>query len=1317
MRRIKIILVVLFLLICKVGKSNTLFRHIGVESGLSQSTVLAMLQDRMGFMWIGTKSGLNRYDGSSFKTYYGSSDAHGLGSSYINVLFEDLNSCIWVGTDCGVWIYNPQNDSFTHFNQRSSDGESIANMVNVIKAYQDKIYITANEQGVFCYDLHKKKLSHFALKNYPNVSGMCIDGNGRVWLGFFGGGLYVTDLTFQVLKPFQTQDGKVPFTGNIVSAIYPLGNNRYVIGSDRQGLSIINSEKLSFDPIITTVEGKDLFVRNIIQHGNEIWAATEQGMLAYNEKSHSLRHYTYNPIDPFSISDNPLYCLYKDRERGLWAGSYFGGLNYLPTTRPFFERFVPQGKGNGLYGRRTREMVMDQEGKIWIGTEDGGLSYMNSTGETFTHINASKLFPNVQSLCVDGNELWVGTFASGIKIINTHTLQIVKEFKADGQSGALHDNTIFSIARSPQGKIYLGTIRGLCTYNPNTNTFIYDKHIPPVLVNDVHFDSHGNLWLATQTNGVFKYTNGRWINFKVGKSGLTTDKILSIFEDHKGIIWVTTQGGGVCRFNFSKGQFVSLNQGVLNKTATYFRMVEDENGVLWFSGYKGIVRYDPQCNDISTYTNRMMLLDNQFNYSSSLIDKHGLIYFGSLNGIVRFSPSSLKKIQGVPRLIATDLYINNEYVDNFSVNTPLKENIVFTRNLSLAYNQNSFKLHVVPLSYSKQDLISLEYKLEGLDKEWQTMGSDFFVTYSNLPAGSYKLVVRMKDQHGKPYPGEYTLEIKVHPFFLLSFWAKMLYVILIAILIWWMMRYWNNRTEKRRVLAMQAFETSKEQELYRSKIHFFTNVAHEIRTPLTLILGPLENILAEEQIQNSDVKEDLNIMYENTRRLTDLINQLLDFRKTEIDGLRLNFEYCNITKLVTNVYHRFHSVMREKNITSTLSFQCESLYGYVDHESFTKIISNLINNAVKYCQSYISVTLKANEKEFSLTITNDGNIIPVNLREKIFEPFFHIDSSEHSVSGTGIGLALARSLAELHSGHLYMGEDTNLNVFVLTLPLQQKVSVKLSDNGIEETVQHKGNQISTQENLTHPYTLLLVEDNVQMLEYEKRCLEKEYNIITATDGEEALLKMQQHNVNLVITDVMMEPMDGIELCRSIKYNVELSHIPVIILTAVTSEQGKMKGMESGADAYIVKPFSMNNLLETTQNLLRQREEIKRMYATSPFVLASSTSISPADVDFLKKLKDAVRNNIGNCDFNVDLLAAEMNMSRTSLNRKVRGTLDQSPNNYIRIERLKAAAEMLKEGELKVNEICYSVGFSSPSYFTKCFYEQFGILPKEFNKEQ
>lgn len=547
------------------------------------------------------------------------------------------------------------------------------------------------------------------------------------------------------------------------------------------------------------------------------------------------------------------------------------------------------------------------------------------------------------------------------------------------------------------------------------------------------------------------------------------------------------------------------------------------------------------------------------------------------------------------------------------------------------------------------------------------------------------------------------------PHFLLSIWAKLLYLMLLCFIVWRAAKYANERSMQKRQKAIEKFEHEKEQELYQSKIHFFTNVAHEIRTPLTLIKAPLENIISSGCITNAEVKDDLDIMAKNTNRLSDLINQLLDFRKTERDGLRLNYELCNIERLVTAVYDRFRSVMRERGINSSISMQNSNLHAYVDHEAFTKIVSNLVNNAVKYCASRVSVLLSADDERFTLIVKNDGNIIPPEMRDKIFQPFFRLDTTMHTTaSGTGIGLAMAKSLAELHGGTLVMDDDLTMNVFRLSLPIKQQPTVVMpadDSRTADDTEQHGDKK----------YTLLLVEDNVEMLDYERKHLLKDYNILTANDGEEALQVLADHTVNLVVSDIMMEPMDGMTLLKNIKQSATFSHIPVVLLTAVTSDSAKLEGMENGADAYIVKPFSMNYLAETVANLLRQREEIKKAYIQSPFVSSESVSISTADTDFLTRLKEVMKKNIDNNDFNVDMLASQLNMSRSSLNRKIRGTLDISPNNYIRLERLKAAATLLKEGRSKVNEVCYMVGFTSPSYFTKCFYQQFGLLPKDFNK--
>jgi DNA-binding response OmpR family regulator len=381
----------------------------------------------------------------------------------------------------------------------------------------------------------------------------------------------------------------------------------------------------------------------------------------------------------------------------------------------------------------------------------------------------------------------------------------------------------------------------------------------------------------------------------------------------------------------------------------------------------------------------------------------------------------------------------------------------------------------------------------------------------------------------------------------------------------------------------------------------------------------------------------------------------------------------------------------------------------VDHEGFTKIVTNLIDNAVKYSASRISVVLSSDNEYFSLTVKNDGNIIPENKRTKIFEPFYRLETALHSsATGTGIGLAMAKSLTELHGGTLRMDDNDTLNVFMLTLPINQKDLITLAPEVKKE------NEVEVIDT-SKQYTLLLVDDNVQMLDYEKKRLCKEFNILTAENGEEAMEQLANHEINLIVSDVMMSPMDGMELCKTVKHNADYSYIPVILLTAMSSDNAKLEGMENGADAYIVKPFSMDYLFDTIRNLLAQRENIKKAYASSPFISSDSVSISTADTEFLHSLKEAVERNLDNNNYNVDKLAADLYLSRSTLNRKIRGTLDISPNNYIRIERLKAAAKMLKDGQSTINEVCYKVGFTSPSYFTKCFYSQFGLLPKDFNK--
>ena len=610
------------------------------------------------------------------------------------------------------------------------------------------------------------------------------------------------------------------------------------------------------------------------------------------------------------------------------------------------------------------------------------------------------------------------------------------------------------------------------------------------------------------------------------------------------------------------------------------------------------------------------------------------------------------------------------------------------------------------------------YKLEGFDTDWLTVGESPIVTYSNLRYGDYTFRVKVANSDGVWSDDEVILEVHILPPFYLSIWAYCVYALLIIGCSLYTVMYFKRRSNNKHRRQMEKFEQEKEREVYHAKIDFFTNVAHEIRTPLTLIKGPLENIILKKQV-DAETREDLNVMKQNTERLLNLTNQLLDFRKTESQGFRLNFAKCNVTEVLKETHVRFTSLAKQKGLEFTLQVPEKDFYAHVNREAFTKIISNLLNNGVKYAESYVHISLEVPEADdnnsFRIRTENDGVIIPNEMKEEIFKPFVRFNEKEDGkvTTGTGIGLALSRSLAELHQGTLAMGAGEENNTFCLTLPIVQDMTITLTpepEAGMDKMSEISAGEVEKKDNRP---TVLVVEDNPDMLAFVVRQLSKEYAVLTATNGEEALQVLDGNYVNLVVSDVVMPVMDGFELCKRIKSDLNYSHIPVILLTAKTNIQSKIEGMELGADAYLEKPFSVEYLQACASSLIQNREKLRKAFAQSPFVAANTMALTKADEDFIKKLNEVIQVNYSNPEFSMDDMADSLNMSRSNFYRKIKGVLDLSPNEYLRLERLKKAAQLLKEGENRVNEICYMVGFNSPSYFAKCFQKQFGVLPKDF----
>ncbi|MFK2011262.1 two-component regulator propeller domain-containing protein [Bacteroides fragilis] len=1300
------------------------FKNLSIRNGLSQNTVNAILQDRKGFMWLGTKDGLNRYDGLSFRKFkHDAANPRSIGNSFITSLYEDFNGNIWVGTDAGVYIYYPEKEAFEEFDCQSLEKTRIERSVSMIAGdKQGRVWIAVEAQGMFCYDARQKLLRNYPLSEISsNIKCFTFDSGGTLWLGFYGDGLYYSKDNLATVHPYGSpEDGKREFEGGVITKIVQGNYNCLYIGSVKEGVSELNLTSGQVRNLLAIDEsGESIFCRDLLPYSdNELWIGTESGIYIYNLRTAQFIHLRASLYDSYSLSDNAIYALYKDREEGLWIGSYFGGVDYYPRQYTYFAKYYPKNIANSLHGKRVREFCRADDGTLWIGTEDGGLNHFNPKTKEFHFFEPSAGFTNIHGLCMDGSHLWVGTFSKGLRVIDTRTGVVLRTYTEGHTPHSLNDNSIFSICRTSAGEIYLGTLFGLLRYNRTQDNFDCIPELNGKFVYDIKEDSYGNLWLATYANGAYCYdvSARRWKNYVFDaedEKSLPYDKVLSVFEDSYRQIWLTTQGGGFCLFHPDTETFTryGLKDGLPNDVV--YQIVEDDDRFLWLTTNNGLVRFDPKTMEMKVFSTANGLPTNQFNYRSGFKDEAGNIYLGSINGFVAFDPRTFAENRQVPAVAITDFLLFNKEVPVGETDSPLKSSITFSDKVVLTADQNSFSFRIAALSYQAPRMNKLMYKLEGFDEGWLTIGESPLVTYSNLGYGDYVFKVKASNSDGVWNEQETSLHLSILPPFYLSGWAYCFYVLFFMGCLVCVIFYFKRRNYRKQHRQMEMLEQEKEREVYHAKIDFFTNVAHEIRTPLTLIKGPLENIILKKEV-DSETKEDLYIMKQNTERLLNLTNQLLDFRKTETRGFRLNFTECDVVAVLRETYLRFTSLAKQKGLDFILELPQECFMADVNQEALTKIISNLLNNGVKYASTYLRISLETDEKVFHIRTFNDGEMIPDTMKEEIFKPFVRLDKEDEVTTGTGIGLALSRSLAELHQGSLMMEKGEEVNCFCLTLPVNQDSTITLSAENVSQVEENScgWEQEETDTKEKKPM-ILVVEDNPDMLAFIRKQLTTEYSVLTAMNGIEALAVLDNHYVNLVVSDVMMPQMDGFELCKTIKSDLSYSHIPVVLLTAKTNIQSKIEGLELGADAYIEKPFFVEYLLANISSLIHNREKLRQTFAKSPFVAANTMALTKADEEFIWKLNDIIQANLHNPEFSMEDMADALKMSRSSFYRKIKGVLDLSPNEYLRLERLKQAAQLLKEGKSRVNEICYTVGFNSPSYFSKCFLKQFGVLPKDF----
>lgn len=1295
------------------------FRSIDSSKGLSNNSVNAILQDRFGFMWFGTKDGLDRYDGLSFLSF--TKEKGTLGNNFITSLYEDGQGSIWIGTDLGVYIYSPVTESIQRFTHRSDRDTDIHNTVNYIVGDKSgRVWIAVQSQGIFCYDLSTDVLLHrqadrSGQKVFHGLERICFDNDNVCWIDLHDGNLYYSDDALETLTLLDWQ-GEMPHWGYSTQIIAGPYNCLYL--GTVNGLLEVNLTTKSARRLLQTKPGGDnIYVRDMYFYSDDkLWVATESGIYLYDLRTNKVGHLSCVEGDPYSISDNAVYALCKDKEGGMWIGTYFGGVNYFPKTYTYFHKFYPKATQNAV-GKRVREFCADADGQLWIGTEDKGLFHYNPHTDEATPFRHPSISYNVHGLCLDGSHLWVSNFAGILHRIDLRNAS-VKDY----------DNCkdVFSICRTHTGQIYLGTTNGVMHYDARSDAFAYIPELSGVFIYYIKEDKRGNLWIATYVDGLYKWNlrTNEWKHYVYSANdpqSLSSNKVLNVFEDSRHRVWVTTQGGGFCLFNSETENFSRYDSAIGLPSNVAYRIEEDDEGALWVTTNKGLLHFDPDTQEFKVYTVGNGLLSDQFNYQSGYKDKDGRIYFGCIDGFISFDPRSFSSNNYLPPVVLTSFSLFNKEVPVGRDDSPLEKSITLADYLELKSDQNTFSFRVAALSYQSPDMNKLLYKLDGYDTEWYEAGR-VPITYSNLPYRTYTLMVKGANSDGVWNPEMRTLKIRILPPFYLSAWAYAFYFFLAVGLLFVIISYFRRRTLVKHRYEMEKFEQKKERELYMAKIDFFTNVAHEIRTPLTLIKSPLESILKEGSL-SEEVRVELEVMDQNAQRLLNLVNQLLDFRKTENKGFKLNPEECDLCELMQFTCKRFTALAKQRGVALTCVVPEKKVLASVDKEALTKIISNLLTNALKYGKTYARFQLSVDEQEesFRVTASNDGKVVPLDMREEIFRPFVRYRDGKNVVQGTGIGLALARSLAELHHGRLTMDDDLEVNRFVLDIPIVHQEQGGAGgkedadgDDGVPDNIEVMP-EMDKEEKDALP-TLLIVEDNEDMRAFIVRQLSPLYHVLTAGNGYEALDVVAQYDVDLVVSDIMMPGMDGLELCSKLKSDLSYNHIPIILLTAKTALESKIEGLEQGADAYIEKPFSVEYLRVNIANLLSNRERLRRRFIESPFVKADTVAQSKTDKEFMQKLNEYVCLHLEKSELTVEDLADAMHMGRSNFYRKMKGMLGISPNEFLRLERLKRAAQLLKEGKYSVVEIAYMVGFSSPSYFSSCFKKQFGVLPKDFVQE-
>ena len=1316
------------------------FSYISINEGLSQSTVFSIDQDKRGNMWFATYDGVNKYDGYAFTVYqHNEDDPNSIANDISRIVKTDSQGRVWIGTRDGLSRYDEEKDIFQNFFYEKN-GKHL--QVNGIEEISPEQLLISTPEGLIMFDIKESKFidDSFSTAMHKTIASTLYRQGDQIYIGTSTDGLYTYSITQKTFEKV------IPILGTKqIQAILQQSPTRIWVATEGAGLFLINPKTKEIKNYLHSPSNPKSISSNYIRSlamdsQNRLWIGTFNDLNIYHEGTDSFASYSSNPVENGSLSQRSVRSIFMDSQGGMWLGTYFGGLNYYHPIRNRFKNIRNIPYKNSLSDNVVSCIVEDKDKNLWIGTNDGGLNLYNPITQRFTSYTLQEDESargigsnNIKAVYVDEKKslVYIGTHAGGLSILHRNSGQVENFNQRNSQ---LVNENVYAILPDGEGNLWLGTLSALVRFNPEQRSFTTiekEKDGTPVVskqITTLFRDSHKRLWIGGEEGlSVFKQEG-----LDIQKASIlpvsNVTKLFTncIYEASNGIIWVGTREGFYC-FNEKDKQIKRYNttNGLPNNVV--YGILEDSFGRLWLSTNRGISCFNPETEKFRNFTESDGLQSNQFNTASYCRTSVGQMYFGGINGITTFRPELLLDNPYTPPVVITKLQLFNKVVRPDDETGILTKNISETKSITLKSWQTAFSIEFVVSNYISGQHNTFAYKLEGYDKEWYYLTDSRTVSYSNLPQGTYQFLVKAANSDGKWNPIPTALEIIVLPIWYKTWWALLIFFATFAGFITFVFRFFWMRKSMEAQLEIERRDKEHQEEINQMKMRFFINISHELRTPLTLILTPLQEII--NKISDRWTRNQLEYIQRNANRLLHLVNQLMDYRRAELGVFELKAKKGNAHQLIQDNFLFYDKLARHKKITYTLHSELEDKEVLFDANYLELIVNNLLSNAFKYTESgqSITVTLKEENGWLLLQVSDTGIGIPINKQGKIFERFYQIES-EHV--GSGIGLSLVQRLIELHHGRIELDSEENKgSTFSVYLPQDLSVykpSELASNNEQNEEEQvystnskamyfidtEKVENESVESGDKKRGTILIVEDNNEIRRYLSNGLADLFNTLEAGNGEEALEKLKDNEVDVIVTDVMMPVMDGIKLCKNVKQNIRTCHIPVIILSAKTDIKDQMEGLQMGADDYIPKPFSLAILTTKIQNMMRTRRRMLDKYAKSLEVEPEKITFNAMDEALLKRAMAIVEKNMDNIEFSTDEFAREMNMSRSNFYRKLKALSGMPPNDYLKNCRLNKAAQLLKEG-YRVTEVFERTGFGSSSYFAKCFKAKFGVLPKDY----